>query len=459
MERDSRRDRGEWRGCHNFDKIICDGDVPTSSERRGGLKMGQRYYYYYELDGSTEAHNPSLPTTTACPFLPGQTVNTLDVPLERRTRMKSASMNSLRNTEYKTMDPVDRFTTPRPAPIPNSRREFRIASASSILPKRATRSVSPAPSWTGTARRILGFKLRDREAERGRKSNLGETDDVFVEVNDPFVVESRSVTPSGSIRSRDMSPESLRKFLSDDMPAVQANAESTPGFSIPDDIEEEIEENDDDDNFANTAVSENNSFTNLSPPPFQIGGLSAPPASHTRNAIQTLTPPVFSVEGSLSTAQRSKYPTKLEIPRSHSTLSVASSSMASAASAQSNISQSLSQFSFFDDSDDEEDLASYAGGPTLLGDAEQDDEQKQNASGLQAPITSYSLPQAVTNNKDLHTNNVLQPLESPTLVAPNDSGIPVDMNNPFHLPDVDVGLDDLVGDADWMKDVLPQKTL
>ncbi|KAK5629686.1 hypothetical protein RRF57_005401 [Xylaria bambusicola] len=459
MERDSRRDRGEWRGCHNFDKIICDGDVATSLERSGGLKMGQRYYYYYELDGSTETHNPSLPTTTGCPFLPGQTVNTLDVPLERRTRLKSASMNSLRNTEFKTMDPIDRFTTPRPAPIPNSRREFRIASASSILPKRATRSVSPAPSWTGTARRILGFKLRDREAERGRKSNLGEMDDVFVEVNDPFVAESRSVTPSGSIRSRDMSPESLRKFLSDELPAAPANAEPTPGFSIPDDIEEEVEENDDDDNFASTVLSESNSFTNLSPPPFQRGGLSAPPASHTRNATQTLTPPVFNVESSLSAAQRSKFaPTKLEIPRSHSTLSVASSSMASAASPQSNISQGPSQFSFFDDSDEEEDLASCVGGQTLLGNAEQYDKQK-NGSRLQAPITSYSLPRAGTGNKDLHANNVLQSLESPALVAPNDSGMPVDTNNLFRLPDVDVGLDDLVDDVNWMKDVLPQKSL
>jgi hypothetical protein len=46
MERDTRRDRGEWRGCHSFDKIVCDGDRPTRSERRGGLKMGQTYYYY-----------------------------------------------------------------------------------------------------------------------------------------------------------------------------------------------------------------------------------------------------------------------------------------------------------------------------------------------------------------------------------------------------------------------------
>ncbi|KAI1369061.1 hypothetical protein F5Y08DRAFT_180707 [Xylaria arbuscula] len=443
MERDSRRDQGEWRGCHNFDKIICDGDVPTSSERRG-LKMGQRYYYYYEVDGSTETHNPSLPSTTACPFLPGQTVNTLDVPSERRTRLKSASMNSLRNTEYKTMDPVDRFATPRPPPIPSNRREFRIASASSILPKRSTRSVSPGPSWTGTARRILGFKSRDRESERGRKSNLTELEDVFVEVNDPSL-ESRSVTPSGSIRSRELSPESLRKFLSDDLPATLGNPELMHGFSIPDDIEEEIEEIDDD-NFADTVVSESNSFTNLSPPPSQRGGLSAPPASHSKNTSpQSLAPPVFNVEGSLPAAQRSKpRPAKLDIPRSHSTLSVASSSMASAGSPKSNISQGLSQVSFFDDSDDDEDLSSCPGDQTLLTDARQDSKEDQEASGLQAPITSYSLPRASPDNKDLGTNNVLQSMESPA-------------GNLYRLPDVDVGLDEL--DVNWMNEVVPRKTL
>lgn len=46
MERDSRRDRGQWRGCHTFKDIICDGDQPGPSRRNGGLKMGQPYYFY-----------------------------------------------------------------------------------------------------------------------------------------------------------------------------------------------------------------------------------------------------------------------------------------------------------------------------------------------------------------------------------------------------------------------------
>lgn len=45
MERDSRRDRGQWRGCYSFKDITCDGDTSTV-KRNGGLKMGQTYYYY-----------------------------------------------------------------------------------------------------------------------------------------------------------------------------------------------------------------------------------------------------------------------------------------------------------------------------------------------------------------------------------------------------------------------------
>lgn len=463
MDRDSRRDQGEWRGCHNFDKIICDGDMPAGSERRGGLKMGQRYYYYYEVDGSTETYNTSLPTTTTCPYLPGQTVNTLDVPLERRTRLKSASMNSLRNADFKTMDPAERFTAPRISPAACQRRELRIPSASSILPKRAARSVSPAPSWTGTARRILGFKShnRDRDAERGRKSPLREMEDVAVEEQDQ-PTESRSATPSGSIRSRDLSPESLRRFLSDDLPCSSAPTEPTPNFSIPDDIEEETEDNDDDDNFATTAPWDKAHFTNLSLAPFQQGGLSAPPARHVRNAtVLTIATPISNRKVGLAIEHPSSFPPmRLDIPRSHSARSMGASSLASITSPLSNISQGFSQFSFFDDSEDEEDLASHDGDRTLLAHVEDDRNMKNDGSKreLRAPITSYSLPQPSMDTKHFNASNVLQPLESPELRARGDNSVPVDASNFFGLPNVDISLD-LVSDANWMNDVVRQKEL
>lgn len=463
MERDSRRDQGAWRGCHNFDKIICDGDLPASSERRGGLKMGQRYYYYYEVDGSKETHNPSLPTTTTCPYLPGQTVNTLDVPLERRTRMKSASMNSLRNADFKTMDPAERFTAPRISPAACQRRELRIPSASSILPQRAARSVSPAPSWTGTARRILGFKShnRDREAERGRKSPLREYEDVVVEEQGQRP-ESRSATPSGSIRSRDLSPESLRRYLSDDLPCLSAPTEPTPSLSIPDDIEEETEDNDDDDNFATTTSWDKAHFTSLSPAPFQQAGLSAPPARHTRNATAlTITTPVSNRKVDLAIEHPSSFPPmRVDIPRSDSARSMGSSSFASITSPLSNISQGFSQFSFFDDSEDDEDLASHDGDQTLLAPVEEDGGLDNDASKpeFRAPITSYSLPQSPADKKHFNASNVLQPLESPELLARSDSTVPVDATNFFGLPNIDISLD-LVDDANWMNDVIRQKEL
>jgi hypothetical protein len=62
-----------------------------------------------------------------------------------------------------------------------------------------------------------------------------------------------------------MSSESLRKFLVDAGPlAEEHEANERPVIVIPDDI---AEENEDDDNFATSAVSETVAFTGLAPPP------------------------------------------------------------------------------------------------------------------------------------------------------------------------------------------------
>lgn len=54
MERDSRRDRGQWRGCYTFKDIVCDGDAGSILKRNGALKMGQTYYYYVSTARETE---------------------------------------------------------------------------------------------------------------------------------------------------------------------------------------------------------------------------------------------------------------------------------------------------------------------------------------------------------------------------------------------------------------------
>ena len=61
MERDARRDRGLWRGCHTFKDIVCDDDQGAGVRRDGGLKMGHTYYYYVR-ELSLPTHLASLLT-------------------------------------------------------------------------------------------------------------------------------------------------------------------------------------------------------------------------------------------------------------------------------------------------------------------------------------------------------------------------------------------------------------
>ncbi|KZL80765.1 hypothetical protein CI238_09169, partial [Colletotrichum incanum] len=266
MEQDIRRDRGQWRGCHTFKDIVLDDELGAKDTKRsGGLKMGHTYYYYYELDGTQESHNPAQPTTTQCPYLPGQTVNTLDVPYEMAERKRSASLGSLRNGEYKTMNPNDKFVTPRPPPPVPGGQIRRLGSAPAAQPQRSisrSGSTSPPPSW----RRMFNRKpSTSRSTERGRQYDDEERPLSPYSHSD----DSRSMASSEGSRTRDLSPESLRRFLSDDNPFAGASPSTygRPIVAIPDDI---AEENDDDENFANSALSEINPYaTSLSPPPFK----------------------------------------------------------------------------------------------------------------------------------------------------------------------------------------------
>ena len=83
MHHDRRRGQGFWSGCFKFDKIIFDGDgLQCTKPRNGGLRQGGTYWYYYRLNYDFDAFDDRQPHTTACPLLPGQKVNVMDVPIE-----------------------------------------------------------------------------------------------------------------------------------------------------------------------------------------------------------------------------------------------------------------------------------------------------------------------------------------------------------------------------------------
>ena len=206
----------------------------------------------YEVDASSETHDPSQPSTTACPYLPGQTVNTLYIPVEQSGRKRSASLTSLRDEDFKTMDPASKFIAPRPAPSPPSEPARRIGTAPLRMQpqKRPARSPSPSSRWHFSPRKLFS-----------RKSSSSSLRDAPT----PRSEDERSLRSEGS-RSRDLSPESLRRFLVDDAP-LAAGDEDRHAIDIPEDI---VEEPEDDDNFATSAVSEHMAFTGLSPPPQRI---------------------------------------------------------------------------------------------------------------------------------------------------------------------------------------------
>ncbi|CAK7268485.1 hypothetical protein SEPCBS119000_003086 [Sporothrix epigloea] len=342
MERDSRRDRGQWRGCHTFENIICDGDgdsCPQSQSlapRSGGLKMGRTYYYYYEVDGLLETHDPALPSTTTCPYLPGQRVNCLWVPTERPSPVSSDS--DFPCSDYRTMDPADRYLTPRPAiALPSAVRapeSSPLKSPSQLLPPRpeSARPRSPAAAPSAWSPRRLFFRRTSPGHERSRPAIVtpapataqskkpaprSSSIDSHCEDRRPriprlatsascssFLSFSSSASPacrprtsrprtsqtpaagpsSQGTRSREISPDSLRRFLVDEMPPPTGSSllPSRPGSQDGNAVAGRLFLDDDDDdehNFATSTTSETAPITILSPPPCQARGIT-PPRPH-----------------------------------------------------------------------------------------------------------------------------------------------------------------------------------
>ena len=106
LDRDRGLGRGHWRGCHAFPNV-------GQKVRTVGLNMGSVYWYYYRFDGGeVDYHDPVEPSTTACPLLPGQNVNVLEVPLEVGGS-PDGSTTALDDHQW-TLDPNAKYSTPKP---------------------------------------------------------------------------------------------------------------------------------------------------------------------------------------------------------------------------------------------------------------------------------------------------------------------------------------------------------
>ncbi|OIW34014.1 hypothetical protein CONLIGDRAFT_569183 [Coniochaeta ligniaria NRRL 30616] len=441
MERDIRRDRGQWRGCHSFKDIICDGEGGYSPSRDGGLKMGETYFYYYELDGSTETHDPTVPTTSHCPYLPGQTVNTLWVPVEQNSRKRSASLNSMHTADLKTMDPSDKFTTPRPAPSPLGHmavRHIATAPSSIIRHKRSARSLSPGSSWSFSPRKLFSRKASSTSLRESDTSN---------------VRGARPQSRDGS-RSRDISPDSLRRFLSDDTPFVaEPEVNERPALAIPEDI---AEENEDDDNFATSATSESLHFTVLSPPPSQHSQsrCTTPMPSAEDSSLAASTGPAVVESTIIGPATRAppRIPdfAQMELPAPGSETFSFDPTLLTPASPESTASNEIPSFYYSDDEDEDEDdgyqLPSLEGG---IGATDSFDTR------FGKTLSTYSLPLTSDPADKLAVEEpATSQLGSPALVARNGTDVPVGNTSMLTSPIPNSGLDELVNELGWIADII-----
>lgn len=209
------------------------------------------------------------------------------------------------------MDPASKFVTPRPAPtVPETSRRIGSAPLRAQHQKHPSRSLSPG-SWSFSPRKLFSRK--------SSSSSLKDAQTIRAE-------DERSVRSEGS-RSRDISPESLRRFLVDDSPLDEEHeVNDRPAIDIPEDI---AEENEDDDNFATSAVSETMQFTGLSPPPKRAMSPSPPAtvvslarADPPAPAAPTRSPPQVP---RLDTAQDAIKPSRFSVSTTASSQQVADS--------------------------------------------------------------------------------------------------------------------------------------
>lgn len=97
----------------------------------------------YRLDGDTEHFNPVEPSTNRCPFLPGQHVNILEVPVQAIEPLRRYGSSDSVGADVYTLDPGAKYIKPKPSvrqtPLYSSLTDVDTASAV-VLPDEALQS-------------------------------------------------------------------------------------------------------------------------------------------------------------------------------------------------------------------------------------------------------------------------------------------------------------------------------
>ena len=283
------------------------------------------------------------------------------------------------------------------------------------------------------------------DGDRGRRPSASEIPEDHIERpttgrSSSTSGRSRTSTLSEGTKSREMSPEALRRFLVEDTTcAPDSRLGEKPSLVIPEDI---AEENEDDQNFANSATAtspEGQSLaTVLSPPPFKRSWSADTPPLTVSNlsslTLATARPDTASRRMADAISHASSIPLpKLDTSSSTPTCFLSTpSSIISPTSPQS----PRDLPSFFDDSN-EEALSSYDGEIYSA-------QAVRVSSSPQPSFDAYRLPRTSISLKfSIHSPDVF----------PDDRQMSMDGHNFLDKP-IDTGLDSFAHELRWMAETI-----
>lgn len=194
---------GSWKGTFKF--------------QNSTLEAGQRYWYYYIIDGYHVAHNPSVSSTVEPTT--GRELNILDVPTDchkpssRSSSSKSSSKSSSSSSHKSSSSSSSKSSSRHSSSSKDHHRSSRHRSSLSVdIPKGRPLSISqiqaPKPMSPHATKHILDADYCDNEALEeltARFGSAGLEDDVITDFSTSPVSSTGS---SLSYRSDSSSPNS-----------------------------------------------------------------------------------------------------------------------------------------------------------------------------------------------------------------------------------------------------------
>ena len=170
---------GSWKGTFRF---------------QGNLEAGQRYWYYYIIDGYHVAHNPSEASTVEPTT--GRALNILDVPKDKSSKSSKSHSSSKSSSKHSTKEHRSSKRGSLALDIPKGR------------PLSVSQIVAPKPMSPHATKNILNAEYCDDDIEE-LTARFGSAD-----IDDEDIISDFSTSPvsssgsSLSYRSDSSSPNS-----------------------------------------------------------------------------------------------------------------------------------------------------------------------------------------------------------------------------------------------------------